>query len=64
MPYVLKSEVFIRRGVSGRGGGELGPLFLNFQDRLWPVLNTGKITALKFELRYTMAVNVQLIKVT
>ena len=45
MPYVLKSEVFIRGkspgedggggaggGGGGGGGGELGPLFLNFQD--------------------------------
>ena len=29
--YVLKSEVFILKGVGGGGGG-LGPLFLNFLD--------------------------------
>ena len=32
MLYVLKSEVFIRGESPGEEGGELGPLFLNFQD--------------------------------
>ena len=52
MPYVLKSEVFIR-GETGEEGEELGPLFLNFQDP--PLASTqyrkNNGSTLKFELR-------------
>ena len=50
MPYVLKSEVFIR----GESPGEEGAgssLFLNFQDPALASTYTGKITTLKFELK-------------